>query len=219
MALVTIPMLPTLAGGSGVAAHALTDADLLHVVDAETLNENRDRQMTLGELKSFVATDLSDALDDEITARQNADTALDVRLDVLESFTLASGNLQSNTDTVNLTSAASSPVVLNSAGSLGPGVWAVHLDWSIDWTGKSPLAVISTFSISAGTGTPGISGAAYLNTSMNVSSVLDATHTAPVRYFILTGAANSITATFNALFTGGGTVPLTWYAHFQKIKV
>jgi len=49
-------MLPTLAGGSGVAAHALTDNDLLHVVDAETLNANRDRQMSLGELRTHFDT-------------------------------------------------------------------------------------------------------------------------------------------------------------------
>jgi hypothetical protein len=46
-------MLPTLAGGSGVAAHTLVDADLMKVVDAVTLNADRDRKVTLGELKAF----------------------------------------------------------------------------------------------------------------------------------------------------------------------
>lgn len=48
----SIPMLPSLAGGSGVAAHVLTDNDLMWVVDAETLDADRDRKMTLGELKA-----------------------------------------------------------------------------------------------------------------------------------------------------------------------
>lgn len=52
----SVPMLPTLAGGSGVAAHVLTDDDLLHVVDATTLNANRDRQMSLGELRTHFDT-------------------------------------------------------------------------------------------------------------------------------------------------------------------
>lgn len=46
-------MLPTLAGGSGVAAHTLVDADLMKVVDAVTLNADRDRKVTLAELKAF----------------------------------------------------------------------------------------------------------------------------------------------------------------------
>lgn len=77
----SVPMLPTLAGGSGVAAHVLTDDDLLHVVDATTLNANRDRQMSLGELKAFID---ADGLAAEIAAREAADTTLDGRLDVLE---------------------------------------------------------------------------------------------------------------------------------------
>lgn len=47
-------MLPTLAGGSGVAAHTLVDADLMKVVDAVTLNADRDRKVTLGELKGYI---------------------------------------------------------------------------------------------------------------------------------------------------------------------
>ena len=47
-------MLPSLAGGSGVAAHTLTDADLMKVVDAVTMNADRDRKMTLAELKAFL---------------------------------------------------------------------------------------------------------------------------------------------------------------------
>ena len=46
-------MLPSLAGGSGVAAHALVDSDLMKVVDAVTLNADRDRKVTLAELKAF----------------------------------------------------------------------------------------------------------------------------------------------------------------------
>lgn len=46
-------MLPTLAGGSGVAAHTLVDSDLMKVVDSVTLNADRDRKVTLGELKAF----------------------------------------------------------------------------------------------------------------------------------------------------------------------
>lgn len=46
----SIPMLPSLAGGSGVAAHALVDTDLMWVVDAETLDADRDRKATLAEL-------------------------------------------------------------------------------------------------------------------------------------------------------------------------
>lgn len=46
----SLPMLPSLAGGSGVAAHALVDTDLLWLVDAATLNADRDRKVTLGEL-------------------------------------------------------------------------------------------------------------------------------------------------------------------------
>lgn len=46
-------MLPSLAGGSGVAAHTLVDADLVKVVDAVTLNADRDRKVTLAELKAF----------------------------------------------------------------------------------------------------------------------------------------------------------------------
>jgi hypothetical protein len=74
-------MLPTLAGGSGVTAHALTDSDLMKVVDATTLNANRDRQMTLAELKAFVD---AGGLATEITNRQNADTALSNRITVTE---------------------------------------------------------------------------------------------------------------------------------------
>lgn len=48
-------MLPSLAGGSGVAAHTLTDSDLMKVVDAATMNANRDRKMTLAELKSYMS--------------------------------------------------------------------------------------------------------------------------------------------------------------------
>lgn len=48
-------MLPTLAGGSGVAAHTLADADLMKVVDAETLNADRDRKVTLAELRAFLS--------------------------------------------------------------------------------------------------------------------------------------------------------------------
>lgn len=63
-------MLPSLAGGSGVASHALVGADLMKVVDAVTLNADRDRKVTLDELKAFlVAPDV---------------TALDGRLDALE---------------------------------------------------------------------------------------------------------------------------------------
>lgn len=46
-------MLSSLAGGSGVAAHTLVDADLMKVVDAVTLNADRDRKVTLGELRSY----------------------------------------------------------------------------------------------------------------------------------------------------------------------
>ena len=48
-------MLPSLAGGSGVAAHTLVDADLMKVVDAVTLNADRDRKVTLGELKAYLS--------------------------------------------------------------------------------------------------------------------------------------------------------------------
>lgn len=47
-------MLPSLAGGSGVAAHALVDADLMKVVDAVTLNADRDRKVTLAELWAYM---------------------------------------------------------------------------------------------------------------------------------------------------------------------
>ena len=50
----SLPMLPSLAGGSGVAAHALDDADLVHVVDAVTLDADRDRKVTLGELRALL---------------------------------------------------------------------------------------------------------------------------------------------------------------------
>ena len=48
----SLPMLPSLAGGSGVAAHALVDTDLLWLVDAATLDADRDRKVTLAELKA-----------------------------------------------------------------------------------------------------------------------------------------------------------------------
>lgn len=54
-------MLPTLAGGSGVLAHTLTDADLMKVVDATTLNADRDRKVTLGELKAYFTGTFADA--------------------------------------------------------------------------------------------------------------------------------------------------------------
>ena len=49
----TIPMLPTLAGGSGVAAHALASTDLMWVVDSVLSDANRDRQATLAELQAY----------------------------------------------------------------------------------------------------------------------------------------------------------------------
>ena len=69
----SLPMLSSLAGGSGVAAHALTDNDLVHVVDAVTLDADRDRKVALGELRTFVlGTAPSDV------------TALGVRVTTLE---------------------------------------------------------------------------------------------------------------------------------------
>lgn len=71
-------MLPSLAGDSGVAAHTLTDADLMKVVDAATLNANRDRKMTLAELKSYIG------ISAETERAIAAENGLDTRLDALE---------------------------------------------------------------------------------------------------------------------------------------
>lgn len=66
----TIPMLPSLSGGSGVAAHTLVDADLAWVVDGVTSDANRDRKATLAELKAY----FQDTLPDRATALET-DTA------------------------------------------------------------------------------------------------------------------------------------------------
>jgi len=59
----SLPMLPSLAGGSGVAAHALTDNDLLWMVDASTLDADRDRKVTLGELRALLFGSIAPVVD------------------------------------------------------------------------------------------------------------------------------------------------------------
>lgn len=132
----SVPMLPTLAGGSGVAAHALTDNDLLHVVDATTLNANRDRQMTLGELKAFTSADLSDALDAEIADREAADIALAAT----QSGLITAGGLTiqnwTNAVHVNTTPSRMSGLALTSRN----GVIFVDLSLNISSTDVSPAS-------------------------------------------------------------------------------
>jgi hypothetical protein len=51
----TIPMLPSLYGaGSGIPDHALTEDDLLWMVDGNTGNPNRDRKIRVAELRPYL---------------------------------------------------------------------------------------------------------------------------------------------------------------------
>ena len=108
----SIPMLPSLAGGSGVAAHTLTDNDLLWMVDASTLDADRDRKVTLAELKAAIV-----------------DTALTAKVAALQ--TLVTADVYG----VSYDGITGIDRVLTSV-SLSAGTWLVTLDASV----KMPTA-------------------------------------------------------------------------------
>lgn len=119
----SIPMLPSLAGGSGVAAHVLTDNDLLWVVDAETLDADRDRKMTLGELK---AATVDTALTGKVSALQTLVTAdvYGVSYDGITGIdrVLTSVSLVAGTWLVTLDASVKMPTALDTAGTAS--IWS-----------------------------------------------------------------------------------------------
>lgn len=95
-------MLPPLAGGSGVLAHTLTDADLMKVVDAVTLNANRDRKVTLAELKAAIVAPSVTALDARVLVLEADKPSLDALKAYADAATYTPTGLTSGVPTVAL---------------------------------------------------------------------------------------------------------------------